>query len=313
MTTTELDIRFATKDDFDAITKMSQNLFDGHDFLPALYHSWMDSDHMLVFVGTMDGNIVSLLVAHFIDGGRTVVHRGLRVDINQRGKGISTRMACHVDEYIRANYSSVERVRSTAGVDGEDDASHIVQLKHGMAKIMEKSIVSYFLPEVIEHFCDVTATTLFTWKLSDIMRQIHDEHFLSLFEHNVHVSDWVPYEVTLPNIDEMFHHDDYCLVNVDPDNPDFEAPSSFSHARVSVRVDYTHLEVTVYTKDASLLKSHLMRHLRRAVAMELINPIFVLFVHKEMVEMANQLLKGELQLEETTNYPHQMNLYEQKL
>ena len=70
----KFSIRIASEEDYDSVQEMSQGIYDGHDYLPCIYHQWLKDTNHHVFLGISDGNIVGLLVAYISDGNKTLIH-----------------------------------------------------------------------------------------------------------------------------------------------------------------------------------------------------------------------------------------------
>ena len=46
----DLNFRFATPSDFDEILKLSEGIYDGLDYLPFRYHTWVKMDNIAVML-----------------------------------------------------------------------------------------------------------------------------------------------------------------------------------------------------------------------------------------------------------------------
>ena len=53
-------IREATPGDYEAVMAIDKNIYDGYDYLPKLYHSYMRDPRRISFVLEMDGKVVSM-------------------------------------------------------------------------------------------------------------------------------------------------------------------------------------------------------------------------------------------------------------
>jgi len=54
-------VRRATPSDYQAIMNIDHNLYDGHDYMPLMFHQFLQSRHHLVLVIEYEGEIVSNL------------------------------------------------------------------------------------------------------------------------------------------------------------------------------------------------------------------------------------------------------------
>lgn len=85
-----MHFRRLTHEDYDDIVKLSKDIWDGADYLPQVFHDWVDAPGY--FLGAVEGSTGEVVgTAKF-----TVLHdgsgwlEGLRVRSDQRGKGIAT-------------------------------------------------------------------------------------------------------------------------------------------------------------------------------------------------------------------------------
>jgi hypothetical protein len=53
-------IREATPDDYQSVVNIINNVYDGEDYLPALYHCYLQSRKCKILVGDQDGELVSI-------------------------------------------------------------------------------------------------------------------------------------------------------------------------------------------------------------------------------------------------------------
>jgi GNAT superfamily N-acetyltransferase len=127
----DLVVRRATVDDFDAISAMPQ-VYNGHDYLPFLLRRWLEDDqrHSLI---ALDGSRVVAFDSVFtaLDGGSTAISQALRVDPAYQGRGVSHLLQNAVDDVV-AKCGAV-RFRVTTFV--ENAASLKIHLKRGFVQL----------------------------------------------------------------------------------------------------------------------------------------------------------------------------------
>lgn len=83
-----LTIRLARSTDYDQILKLSKGIYDGHDYLPPRYHTWMAIENLHVMLAFSGNKLASLVACSIIDEGKTVVTRAGRTSQEFRGQGI---------------------------------------------------------------------------------------------------------------------------------------------------------------------------------------------------------------------------------
>ncbi|KAF4089245.1 hypothetical protein AMELA_G00064310 [Ameiurus melas] len=103
----------ARPQDYDEVMAISQNIYNGNDYLPHRYHSWMTERDRVVIIGRRNGKLVALDSALVVDGGKTVVLEGLRVCPSERGCGVAGVIQRVTDCYIKKVYPSVTTKRLT--------------------------------------------------------------------------------------------------------------------------------------------------------------------------------------------------------
>ncbi|KAL9958111.1 hypothetical protein ACROYT_G035082 [Oculina patagonica] len=82
----ELNFRLARPNDFDKVLKLSEGIYDGHDYLPFRYHTWMKMENVAVMLAIYREKLVGLVVCSVVDDGRTWVARAGRTLKESRGK-----------------------------------------------------------------------------------------------------------------------------------------------------------------------------------------------------------------------------------
>ncbi|XP_026791858.2 histidine N-acetyltransferase isoform X2 [Pangasianodon hypophthalmus] len=103
----------ARPQDYDEVMAISQDIYQGNDYLPHRYHTWMTECERVVIIGRRNGRLVALDSALLVDGGQTVVLEGLRVCPSERGRGVAGVIQRVTDCYIKQVYPSVTTKRLT--------------------------------------------------------------------------------------------------------------------------------------------------------------------------------------------------------
>ncbi|KAI5609963.1 hypothetical protein C0J50_5635 [Silurus asotus] len=103
----------ARPQDYDEVMAISQDIYQGNDYLPHHYHNWMTQHDRVVIIARRNGKLVALDSGMVVDGGQTVVLEGLRVCPSERGCGVAGVIQRVTDHYIKQVYPSVTTKRLT--------------------------------------------------------------------------------------------------------------------------------------------------------------------------------------------------------
>ena len=55
----DVEFRLATADDYEAVMDIDRNIYSGYDYLPTMYHSYVNNPQRVVCVAQLKGQIVS--------------------------------------------------------------------------------------------------------------------------------------------------------------------------------------------------------------------------------------------------------------
>lgn len=91
MTVAELHIRPARPEDKAAVVEFTKNIWDGDDYLPRVWDSWLADPHARLYVGEVDGQPVATGRIALLSPTQAWLE-GLRVDPNYRGRGYARQM-----------------------------------------------------------------------------------------------------------------------------------------------------------------------------------------------------------------------------
>lgn len=100
MTTTSLYIRFARPDDKAAVVAMVATIWDGHDYIPDVWDSWLNDAGGVLLVGVFDERPVAIAKITALLPGEDWFE-GLRVDPAFRGRGFARAMLQRCAELSR--------------------------------------------------------------------------------------------------------------------------------------------------------------------------------------------------------------------
>ena len=114
MANLQLTFRLARPNDFDEVMELSEGIYDGHDYLPFRYYTWMEMDELAVMLAYYGEKLVGLIARSIVDEGRTAIRRAGRTLKEFRRQGVFNQLSQAMDDFIRRQYPSVRRVRFTS-------------------------------------------------------------------------------------------------------------------------------------------------------------------------------------------------------
>ena len=305
----ELDFRLAETSDIDDVIKLSDGIYNGHDYLPVVFHQWLQMEHMAIMLAHSGSKLIGLAASCIVDDGRTFVRRGSRILPELRCQGLRRHLSRALDEYIQENYPKVCRQRLNAFADLSSKPINPHR------RVFEQELLSYCVKEGTSIWERPLVTESAELQITSCTREYFSDVILSptmikkLFSNNVLLFDWCPFEPLRSNVDLIVkEHDlhlfvDKCSVNA--------WPSSFSHGIYAQRVKAAEWQATVYTDDPHHFEAHLLHQFKRAC--ELIQGKFTFFTFqdKSMTAVARMVLEDKLQLEKVNVYDNEvMKIYE---
>ena len=284
----ELTIRLARPTDFDEILKLSEGIYQGHDYLPPTYHTWMKMDELAVMLAYSGDKLVGLVASSVVDDKRTSIRRAGRTLPEFRGQGVFSQLSQAMNEFVRRHYPSVCRERFTS-LENFPSVTKLAQLDI-LSSCIKKSALK------LHHF----STTKSIQIEARTKEYLSDVIFSSpvaqkLFPDNVIILEFFPIEPSRTNIDYFQQERDlYFAVEKCSDGA---FPRSVSFGVLSPAVNCMHWYVTVYTSDPILYVAHVLHQFNRAC--EVINEDFVFRTcqDKSLTQHGRRVLQKELQLE----------------
>ena len=294
-----LTFRLAQPGDFDAVVKLSEGIYDGHDYLPLKFHKWLQRDNLAVLLAYSGDKLVGLVACFVVDEGRTLIRRAERILAELRGQGLVRQLREFARNYAKEHYPSLQRERSTT----RHVASSVDQ------KILsEYDILSYHVQKIFYGEVNISKTN--SVKIERCSREYVSEVILSdpvraqLFPDNIILVHWCPYEPIRSNIDHMLQEKDEMFIEKCTEGA---LPRSFSSGTFSPRVKFVEWHATFYTKDHVLFEAHLLHQLKRAC--ELINGdfIFLSFQDKSLTPSGRKVMEEQLHLKEN-DWPSEKTL-----
>ena len=106
----DLTFRLARPSDFDEIMELSEGIYDGHDYLPFRYQTWMKMKNVAVMLAYSGEKLVGLAVCCVLDEGRTWLARAGRTLQEFQGQGVFKGvLQATRDQVIRRHFPKVRR------------------------------------------------------------------------------------------------------------------------------------------------------------------------------------------------------------
>lgn len=282
----ELSFRIARSSDFGEVLKLSEGIYDGHDYLPLRYQAWMKMDKLDVMLAYIGEKFVGLVACSVVDEGRTAIRRAGRTLAEFRGQGVYTHLSQAMTEFIQRRYPSVCRERFTTG-----------KRYSSLTKLLQLDILSsYYNKNALhlhpfsitiqieactkEYLCDVIFTRPVVQKL---------------FPNNLLVIEHFPIEPLRSNIDYLQQEIDLYFAVEKCSEKDF--PRSVSFGVLSPRVKFAHWSVNVYTSDPVLYEAHLLHQFQQAREVIKGDFTFDTFQDESLTNRGRRVLQEQLRLQ----------------
>ena len=301
-----ITLRLAQSDDFDEIVKLSEGIYEGHDYLPLTFHQWLQRDNMAVTLAHSGNKLIGLAAYSVVDDYRTLIRRAARTHPDFRGQGCLLKLREYGIKHAKERFPKLQRVRFTSYFDGVNSQHH--------TKLLEWDIASY---HVGRKFCNNQALTSMknSVEIKPCSREYVSKMILSspatrkLFPNNVLlVNSSLPLEPLRSNIDHMLQESSELFVEKCTDNT---FPRSFSVGTFSPRMKFIDWLTTVYTDDPVLFEAHLLHQFKRAYEFIGRDFVFITYHDKSLTEVTKNLMEEQLQLKACDfNHSKTLKLYQ---
>ncbi|WP_423746032.1 GNAT family N-acetyltransferase (plasmid) [Haladaptatus sp. SPP-AMP-3] len=107
----EIELREATHDDYDAVAAFTENTWadrDGSDYIPHVYHDWIDGDDRYTVVADAGDDIAGIVQCVLLSDWEAW-GQGMRVNPDFRGDGVANRMTHELFDWAREQGATVLR------------------------------------------------------------------------------------------------------------------------------------------------------------------------------------------------------------
>ena len=275
-----LTLRPADADDFDEIVKLSEGIYAGHDYLPLIFHQWLQRDNIVIILAHCGARLVGLEAYFVVDDGRTLIHRAGRVHPDYRGQGIFKQVGEYSIKHAKEHYANIQRKRFVSIRNTEIPDPR---------KLLELHIEAY---NIGKEFCDKLKATALTNSME--IKTCAPDYFANIIEslparlftgNSIFLSNWCPFERLRSNVDHILRESTELYVEKCDDDV---IPNSLGVGTLSPRVKYKQWIAEVYADSPDLFQAHIVHQLKRAC--ELINDDFI-FIFTMQDESLSSLVR----------------------
>ena len=300
----ELSCRLARVNDFDDILTLSEGIYNGHDYAPVRFHTWMKVENSTVMISYVDKKPAGLLVSSVVDEGRSFISRAGRVLPEFRGQGVHKLQRKAMDEFVRKKFPNVRRKLSTKLEENFPFGRKLLGLDNLNCYVEKSTLLTHQIPEVKSSVEVISCTKEYLYNVIFARRTAQ-----KLFPDNVIILDWFPIEPLGSNMDYLLQeHNVYFAVEKSTDGT--QSPKSVSFGVLSHRMSkLVHWCAAVYSTEQVLYEAHLVHQFKRAC--EVVNDDFIFSCSqdKQFTNCGRRVFKEQLQMaldEESET----VNLYE---
>jgi ribosomal protein S18 acetylase RimI-like enzyme len=243
------NIRPLKDSDRNDILEIARHTWDGHDYLPYFFDSWIEDRNSHAVAIERNGHVVALANLRVIENGRTGWMEGLRVHPDYRGQGLASILTHHVVEL--ANEIPVERIRYTTAV-GNETSLHLGETV-GMRRKLDFAV----------HWQDRMDEVMWNSSIRPVKEASIEElspHLIDaeLLPHNVIVYDWKALDVSHDALEKIASLSKFWIQSVDG------AIESFSLGFIREDPTGPQWSFTIYARDDSTFLDQLAHHLKMA-------------------------------------------------
>jgi N-acetylglutamate synthase-like GNAT family acetyltransferase len=243
-------IRKLRSSDRDDVMEISRHIWEGHDYLPGVFESWLNDTNSHFYGVEVNGRVVAVANIRLLESGRTGWMEGLRVHPDYRGKGYANEMTHFLVR--KAEDLGIERLRYTTG--DNNAASLRLASMAGFQKLLEKAVFWCVKPK--------KAPTVRGYLPIEEAKPARAFELLetnpSLIVHGVLVYDWKAADSTLENFEEIGRDRGFfvALKNGKLDS------MSFGHSRQDLEKTWG---FTVYASDSKGFLAQVSFNMKRAL------------------------------------------------
>ncbi|XP_069121110.1 histidine N-acetyltransferase-like [Argopecten irradians] len=202
-----IECRKVTLDDYDEVINIRKDVYDGLDYLPALYRTMM-TNH-IGYVLTLNKKIIAFESISVIDDGESIVGRALRISKAYEGRGLVHQM----EDFIRKDIAGNSRLKHNVFTTGNKTImERNLKVNKGQL-ILQKGILLYKgdISKVVPFLLNVDMLTTRILNKDDLKKLMTSKLDTDrLFPQGRIIVDWVPYRLLASNVDHFFN--DFCHI-----------------------------------------------------------------------------------------------------
>eukprot|EP00045_Choanoeca_perplexa_P002011 m.22644 g.22644 ORF g.22644 m.22644 type:complete len:358 (-) comp11276_c0_seq1:170-1243(-) len=207
------------KDRLELFDELSENIYNGHDYLPLFFERWLHDTRHYMICATSEGandssTILALDTIGLFDDGTTVLFQALRVHPAARGKRVASRLSAYLATYVKERFPTVKRLRAviqhhnmgSIRLHAKQGYTQLHCEAFGMAAIDAKARAVFhaggaYRPsrQFVGKRMNMVSKEVFWQHLSSLSPDDKDR----LLPSNLILSDWMPYEVSESNLHVM--------------------------------------------------------------------------------------------------------------
>ena len=245
-----MKIRKLRPSDRDDVMEISRHVWEGHDYLPSVFESWLNDENSHFYGVEQDGRVVAVANLRLLEGGRTGWMEGLRVHPDYRGKGYANEMTRFLVR--KAEDFGIERLRYTTG--DNNAASLKLASMAGFQRLLEKTVFWCVKPKkasVVRAYLPIEE-----WKPENAFELLKTNPNLVL--HGVLVYDWKAVDSVPENFREIGRDHKFFVALKDGKLDSM----SFGHSRKDLEKTWG---FTVYAGDSESFLAQLSFNMGRAL------------------------------------------------
>ncbi|XP_078658749.1 histidine N-acetyltransferase-like [Branchiostoma floridae x Branchiostoma belcheri] len=278
--------RVAGHEDYPAMLTVSEGVHNGCDFLPALFHCWVDQHNRTIHLAEMDGTAVGLISTYIVDGGDTVLVQAWRVHPSCRGKGVGRLLRQYALNQARQQHPGLRRERYSENAAIFDSKTRTTD--DGVREVMRQTVLCFEgTPGILESHLPSIRQNLPTGDVSQLTPlQLHalfsdTAPLQSAIGGRVITSDCEGYCTTPANIKLLDTRNVFASHNV---NKELTVTVSHSYG-VEKGLRYN---IDCFGRDLNSVKAHLVTHMEGVSSRAVDVMRFYLYVTADLLEGVRQ-------------------------
>ncbi|MDH4214239.1 MAG: GNAT family N-acetyltransferase [Candidatus Thorarchaeota archaeon] len=188
------DIRPLRESDKDDILEIARHTWEGHDYIPYYFDTWLKDKNSYPVGVEYDGHIIALANLRVIDDGKTGWMEALRVHPNHRGKGLATSLTQYVVQLAKS--IPVKCIRYTTSV-GNETSLHLAEVV-GMKRKFDLAVHWQENPSEISW--RMRGFPLLEVSADEVCQDLIDANLIPF---NILIHDWKAFDVTPKGLNKI--------------------------------------------------------------------------------------------------------------